>query len=124
MKLGLLEIGIIVAVILVIFGITRLSKMGQDSNKKYVTYTPEEEAAIREKRLALIAAQDAEDERIQQSRRARGRMLGYILIGLGILAIFYLLFIIKWVATSPLWIWGVLVVVLGIVIVYLTRGKR
>ncbi len=124
MKLGLLEIGIIVAVILVIFGITRLSKMGQDSSKKYVTYTPEEEAAIREKRLALIAAQDAEDERIQQSRRARGRMLGYILIGLGILAIFYLLFIIKWVATSPLWIWGVLVVVLGIVIVYLTRGKR
>ena len=124
MKLGLLEIGIIVAVILVIFGITRLSKMGQDSSKKYVTYTPEEEAAIREKRLALIAAQDAEDERIQQSRRARGRMLCYILIGLGILAIFYLLFIIKWVATSPLWIWGVLVVVLGIVIVYLTRGKQ
>jgi Sec-independent protein translocase protein TatA len=124
MKIGLLEIGIIIAVILVIFGITRLSKMGQDSGKQYVRYTPEEEAAIREKRLALIAAQDAEDERIQQRRRVRGRMLGYILIGLGILAIFYLLFIIKWVATSPLWIWGVLVVVLGIVIVYLTRGKQ
>jgi Sec-independent protein translocase protein TatA len=123
MKLGFLELGIILAVILVIFGVTRLSKMGQDNSKHYVTYTPEEEAAIREKRLALIAAQDAEDERIHQKRRARGRMLGYILIGLGILAIFYLLFIIKWVATSPLWIWGVLIVVLGIVIVYLARGK-
>jgi Sec-independent protein translocase protein TatA len=123
MKLGFLELGIILAVILVIFGITRLSKMGQDNSKNYVTYTPEEEAAIREKRLALIAAQDAEDERIHQKRRARSRMLGYILIGLGILAIFYLLFIIKWVATSPIWIWGVLVVVLGIVIVYLARRK-
>ncbi|MDD4923567.1 MAG: hypothetical protein PHF74_01865 [Dehalococcoidales bacterium] len=123
MKLGLLEIGIIIAVILVIFGVTRLSKMGQDTGKQYVRYTPEEEAAIREKRLALIAAQDAEDERIQQRRRARGRMLGYILIGLGILAIFYLLFIIKWVATSPLWIWGAVVVVLGIALVYFTRRK-
>lgn len=124
MKLGPLEIGIILAVILVVFGLTRLSKMGkEEKEQQYVKYTPEEEAVIREKRLALIAAQDAEDERIRQKRRASGRMLGYILIGLGILAIFYLLFIIKWVATSPLWIWGVAVVVLGIVIVYLTRGK-
>ncbi len=123
MKLGLLEIGIILAVILVVFGLSRLSKMGKEEKEQYVKYTPEEEAVIREKRLALIAAQDAEDERIRQKRRASGRMLGYILIGLGILAIFYLLFIIKWVATSPLWIWGVAVVVLGIVIVYSTRGK-
>lgn len=123
MKLGLLEIGIIIAVILVVFGLTRLSKMGKEEKEQYVKYTPEEEAVIREKRLALIAAQDAEDERIRQKRRASGRMLGYILIGLGILAIFYLLFIIKWVATSPLWIWGAVVVVLGIIIVYLTRGK-
>ena len=123
MKLGLLEIGIIIAVILVIFGVTRLSKMGQDTGKQYVRYTPEEEAEIREKRLALIAAQEAEDERIQQRRRARGRMLGYTFIGLGILAIFYLLFIIKWVATSPLWIWGVVIVVLGIALVYFTRRK-
>ncbi|HAS27977.1 MAG TPA: hypothetical protein DCR59_02120 [Dehalococcoidia bacterium] len=123
MKLGLLEIGIIIAVILVVFGLTRLSKMGKEEKEQYVKYTPEEEAVIREKRLALIAAQDAEDERIRQKRRASGRMLGYILIGIGILAIFYLLFIIKWVATSPLWIWGAVVVVLGIIIVYFTRGK-
>ena len=123
MKLGLLEIGIIIAVILVVFGLTRLSKMGKEEKEQYVKYTPEEEAVIREKRLALIAAQDAEDERIRQKRRASGRMLGYILIGIGILAIFYLLFIIKWVATSPVWIWGAVVVVLGIIIVYFTRGK-
>jgi Sec-independent protein translocase protein TatA len=123
MKLGLLEIGIISAVILVVFGLTRLSKMGKEEKEQYVKYTPEEEAVIREKRLALIAAQDAEDERIRQKRRASGRMLGYILIGIGILAIFYLLFIIKWVATSPVWIWGAVVVVLGIIIVYFTRGK-
>ena len=123
MKLGLLEIGIIIAVILVVFGLTRLSNMGKEEKEQYVKYTPEEEAVIREKRLALIAAQDAEDERIRQKRRASGRMLGYILIGIGILAIFYLLFIIKWVATSPLWIWGAVVVVLGIIIVYFTRGK-
>ncbi len=123
MKLGFLELGIILAVILVVFGVTRLSKLGQENNQQQARYTPEEEAAIRERRLALIAAQEAEDERIRQKRRARGRMLGYILIGLGILAIFYLLFIIKWVATSPLWIWGVVVVVLGIAIVYFTRGK-
>jgi Sec-independent protein translocase protein TatA len=123
MKLGFLELGIILAVILVIFGVTRLSKMGQNTAEPRVRYTPEEEAVIRERRLALIAEQEAEDERIQQKRRARGRMLGYILIGLGLLAIFYLLFIIKWVATSPLWIWGVVIVVLGIAIVYFTRRQ-
>ena len=123
MKIGLLELGIIIAVILVIFGVTRLSKLGQDNTQQQARYTPEEEAEIRERRLALIAAQEAEDERMQQRRRARGRMLGYILIGLGILAIFYLLFIIKWVATSPLWIWGVVIVVLGIALVYFTRRK-
>jgi Sec-independent protein translocase protein TatA len=123
MKLGFLELGIILAVILVIFGVTRLSKMGQNNAEPRARYPPEEEEVIRERRLALIAEQEAEDERIRQSRRARGRMLGYILIGLGILAIFYLLFIIKWVATSPLWIWGVVIVVLGIAIVYFTRRK-
>jgi hypothetical protein len=123
MKLGFLELGIILAVILVIFGVTRLSKMGQNTVEPRARYSPEEEAVIRDRRLALIAEQEAEDERIKQSRRARGRMLGYILIGLGILAIFYLLFIIKWVATSPLWIWGVVIVVLGIAMVYATRRK-
>ena len=123
MKLGFLELGIILAVILVIFGVTRLSKMGQNNPEPRIRFSPEEEAEIRERRLTLIAEQEAEDERIKQKRRVRGRMLGYILIGLGLLAIFYLLFIIKWVATSPLWIWGVVIVVLGISIVYFTRRQ-
>ncbi len=123
MKFGFLELGIILAVILVIFGVTRLSKMGQNTAQPRERYSPEEEAVIRDRRLALIAEQEAEDERIKQTRRARGRMLGFILIGLGILAIFYLLFVIKWVATSPLWTWGVVIVVLGIAMVYATRHK-
>jgi hypothetical protein len=121
MKLGFLELGIIIAVILVIYGVTRLSKLGQDTSQQQTRYTPEEEAAIREKRIAMLAAQEAEDERIRQARRTRGRLLGYILIGVGILVVFYLLFIVKWVATSPLWIWGVVIAVIGIAIVYLTR---
>jgi len=121
MKLGFLELGIIIAVILVIYGVTRLSKLGQDTSQQQTRYTPEEEAAIREKRIAMLAAQEAEDERIRQARRTRGRLLGYILIGVGILVVFYLLFIVNWVATRPLWIWGVVIAVIGIAIVYLTR---
>ncbi|MFA5629535.1 MAG: hypothetical protein WC958_04740 [Dehalococcoidales bacterium] len=123
MRIGFLEIGIILAVVMVFFGISRLSKAGSGNNQKYVRYTPEEEASIRERRLALIAAQEAEDEIIRKKRRSSARMIGLVLIGLGILAIFYLLFIIKWVATSPLWIWGVVVVFIGAVIVYSARGK-
>jgi hypothetical protein len=124
MKLGFLEFGIIIAVILVIYGVTRLSKLGQDNSRQQVRYTPEEESAIKERRIALIAAQEAEDERIKQTRRTRGKMIGYILIGAGILIIFYLLFIVKWVATSPLWILGLIIAAVGIAIVYQTRSRK
>jgi uncharacterized membrane protein YecN with MAPEG domain len=98
--------------------------MGQNNNQQQARYTPEEEEAIKERRIALIAAQEAEDERIKQSRRARGKMLGYIMIGAGILVIFYLLFIVKWVATSPLWIVGIIIAAIGIAMVYQTRSRK
>ena len=122
MKFGLLEIGLIIAIILVLYGVSRFSKMGQNgSSQQQSRYDPEEEAAVRNRRIALRAAQEEEDERIRQSRNAKGRMMGYILIGVGILVVLYLLFIVKWVATSPLWLWGIVIVGIGLAFLYFSR---
>jgi hypothetical protein len=122
MKLGFLEIGIIVAILLVLFGVSRFQKMGQNANQQK-RYDPEEEAAIRDRRIALRAAQEEEDERIRQSRRAKGKIMGYILIGVGILVIFYMLFIMKWVFTSSMWMWGIVIIGIGFVALYLSKRK-
>ncbi len=122
MKFGLLEIGLIIAIVLVIYGVRRFSKAGQNTApQQQRRYDPEEEEAVRNRRIALRAAQEEEDERIRQSRKVKGRMMGYILIGAGALVVLYLLFIVKWVATSPLWLWGLVIVALGFAILYLSR---
>ncbi|MDD4874371.1 MAG: hypothetical protein PHE15_05285 [Dehalococcoidales bacterium] len=121
MKLGLLELGIVFAILLILFGVSRFSKMGQNANTQQRRYDPEEESAIRDRRIALRATREEEDERIKQLRSARGRMLGYILVGVGILAIFYMLFIVHWVFTSSIWLWGIVIVAIGLVTLYLSR---
>jgi hypothetical protein len=123
MRFGALELGIVFAIILVLYGISRFAKMGQNANAQQKRYDPEEEAAIRDRRIALRAAQEEEDERIRQSRRAKGKIMGYILIGVGILVVFYMLFIMKWVFTSSMWIWGVVIIGVGFVALYLSRRQ-
>jgi hypothetical protein len=120
MKFGLLEIGIVFAVLLIVFGVSRFQKM-QNTGAQQRRYDPEEEAAIRERRIALRAAQEEEDERIRRARSAKGRMLGYIFIGAGILVVFYMLIVLRWAATSTIWLWGIVIVAIGIITLFLSR---
>jgi len=44
MKIGLLELGIVFAILLILYGVSRFSKIGKDTNVQQRRYDPEEEA--------------------------------------------------------------------------------
>jgi Sec-independent protein translocase protein TatA len=121
MRFGALEIGIIVVIIIIVFGINRFMKIGQNSSPR--VYEREEEPATKTRSVTRGVARGEADENIKRNRSARARILGLILICVGVLIILYGFFILRWVAMSSLWLWAVVLVAIGLATVFITRRR-
>lgn len=95
MRFGLLEIGIIIAVVLVIFIATRMVRLGQSE-------TP------------------AEDGKREDNRKAgRLRITGIAFILIGIVALLVSVSLLKWILWGNLW--AFIIIAIGLLIIYLSR---
>jgi Flp pilus assembly protein TadB len=121
MRFGVLELGIIFAVVLIIYGVNRLMKVGKSSSPR--VYEEEEEPARKTRSVTRRVAQEEADENIKRNRSARARILGFILICVGILVILYGFFVLRWVAMSSMWLWAVVLVAVGLATVFLTKRR-
>jgi Flp pilus assembly protein TadB len=122
MRFGALEIGIIVVIIIIIFGINRFMKIGQNSSPR--VYEREEEPATKTRSVTRrITREEADEKNIKRNRSARARILGLILICVGVLIILYGFFILRWVAMSSLWLWAVVLVAIGLATLFITRRR-
>jgi Sec-independent protein translocase protein TatA len=121
MRFGVLELGIIVAIILIIYGVNRLRKVGQNSGPR--VYEREEEPVIKTRSVTRRVTQEEADENIKRNRSARARILGFILICVGILIALYGLFVLRWVAMSSMWLWAVVLVAIGLATVFISRRR-
>ncbi len=102
MRFGALEIGIILVIILIIFGVTRLRKLTVNS-------APQDEAPVRARRR----------RQPKQTHHSRLQIVGFIVILVGILVLLSGLNMIKWVVWSPFA--AIIIVALGLVTIIIAR---
>jgi hypothetical protein len=102
MRFGALEIGIILVIILIIFGVTRLKKMT-------VNPAPQAETPVRARR----------SRQPKQTGHPRLQVIGFIVILVGILVLLSGLNMIKWVVWSPFA--AIIIVALGLATILLAR---
>lgn len=108
MKLGPLEIGIIIVIALIIFTITRMMRIGQTTAEK-------DKALVVRKRTA------ANNERAKSIRRSRIQILGVIFVLVGILILLSSLNLLKWIFWGP--IWAGIIVVIGLATIFVARRR-
>ena len=99
MRLGFLEIGIIVVLVLLIFGITRMMRPGQNVPK-------------REKQ---------EGEKTGEVRHPRLRLSGIILIIVGIIILLVSVSLVKWIFWGGLW--ALIIVAIGLLVIIIARHR-
>ena len=100
-RLGPIEIVIILAIILVLFGASRATKLGQNLAKR---------------------AQQAEDEAAKKQKTAsnpRLQIFGILTVLIGIIFLAFSFGIFKWVTSVG--IWGIVVIAVGVTMVFIAR---
>ena len=105
MKFGAMEIGIIIVIILIIFGVTQLRKASVNHAREQ-----EYEPPVRTRRYR---------QRPRRSHHPRLQIAGFIVILVGILVLLSGLNMIKWVVWSP--IAAIIIVALGLATIFMAR---
>ena len=107
MRLGLLEIGIIIAVAIIIFGITRIIQLGKNSARKTET--------------SIETAKQKGMEETKRSHHPRVKITGIVLIVIGIVITLVSVNLLKWVFWSN--IWAFIIVAIGLAVLFISRHK-
>ncbi len=105
MRFGALEIGIVIVIALIIFGVTRLKQLGRST-------AGENEAPARRKRTRKAQ---------KQARHPRIQILGVILVLVGILVLLTNINLARWVAMAP--IWALAIAAIGLVTIFIARRR-
>jgi fatty acid desaturase len=107
MKLGLPEIGVIVVVALIIFGIVRMRQIGRNTAKENATPA----RAIKRKNQEVA----------QGTRHPRLQILGIILILVAILLLLTNIRLATWIGEAP--IWAIAIIVIGLMVIFVARRR-
>ena len=108
MKLGPLEIGIIIVIIVIIFAVTRMMRIGKNTAEQ-------DKAPVVRRRTA------ANNARAKSIRRSRFQILGSILVLVGVLVLLSNISLARWVALAP--IWAIIIAVIGLVTIFVARRR-
>ena len=108
-RFGPLEIVIILVIVLVLFGASRVTKIGQNIGKR-VSGSDEEEEKPRRRR---------KPKKKQSTTNSRLQLFGIFTVVMGIVFLAVSFGIFKWVSTVG--IWGLVIMAVGVVMVYIAR---
>jgi TatA/E family protein of Tat protein translocase len=109
LRLGPLEIIIILVIILVLFGASRVTKIGQNIGKR-VSGSNEEEEKPRRRR---------KPKKKQSTTNSRLQLFGIFTVVIGIVFLAVSFGVFKWVSTVG--IWGLVIMAIGVVMVFIAR---
>ena len=109
-RLGPLEIVIILVIILVLFGASRVTKIGQNIGKRVSGSDEEEEKPVRRRK---------KPKKKQSKVNSRLQLFGILVVVIGIIFLAVSFGVFKWVSTVG--IWGLVIMVVGVVMVYIAR---
>jgi sec-independent protein translocase protein TatA len=110
LRLGPLEIIIILVIILVLFGASRVTKIGQNIGKRVSGSSEEDEKTPRRRR---------KPKKKQSNVNSRLQLFGILVVVIGIVFLAISFGVFKWVSTVG--IWGLVIMAVGIVMVYIAR---
>ena len=100
MRPGLLEIGIVIVVVLIIYGVTRMRRLGQDDAKK---------------------GKREGDEKAGRVAHPRLKIAGVVLTIIGIIALISTVSLVKWIFWGSLW--ALVIIAIGLLIMFMTRRR-
>ncbi len=107
MKLGFPEIGVIIAVALIIFGVVRMRQIGRDTAKE-----DKGPARVRKRKKQEVA---------KGVRHQRLQILGFIFILVGILILLSNIRLAAWIGEAP--IWAIAIAAIGLVVIFVARRR-
>jgi Sec-independent protein translocase protein TatA len=107
MKLGLPEILILIIVIFIIFGVSRMMSGGRSGKP--------------ESRVTYKNAEDLEEERIKRQRRSRMQVLGSIFVIIGLVILLSAFNMFKWIFMG--YTWSAIIIIIGIAVLFLSRRQ-
>ncbi len=107
MKLGFPEIGVIIVIALIIFGVVRMRQIGRSTAKE-----DKPPARVRKRKNQKVA---------KGARHQRLQILGFIFILVGILIILSTVIVIRGVASSP--IWAIAIAAIGLAVIFVARRR-
>ena len=107
MKLGLPEILIIIIIIFIIFGVSRMMSRGRTDRP--------------ESRVIYKNAEDLEEERIKRQRRSRMQVLGSVFVVIGLVILLSAFNMFKWIFMS--YTWSAIIIIIGIAVLFLSRRQ-
>ncbi len=109
-RMGPLEIIIILVIILVLFGASRVTKIGQNIGKRFNDSEEEEEKSARRRR---------KPKKKQSTTNSRLQIFGILIVVIGIIFLTVSFGVFKWV--SSIGIWGLVIMAIGVTMVYIAR---
>ncbi len=107
MKLGFPEIGVIIVVTLIIFGIVRMRQLGRDTARE-----GKPPARVRKQKKQEVA---------KGVRHQRLQILGIIFILVAILILLSNIIWVRWVGEAT--IWAIAIAAIGLVVVFVARRR-
>ena len=107
MRLGLLEIGIIIVVALVIYGLVRMMRLGQNVAKKNET--------------PVGVAKQEDDKKPERVRHPRLQITGIALTLIGIIILLASVSLVKWFFWGS--VWALIVIAVGLLIIFMIRRR-
>ncbi len=108
MRFGPLEIGITVVIIIIIFAVTRMMRIGKNTAEQ-------DRTPVVRKRTA------ANNARVKSIRRSRFQILGSIFVLVGVLILLSNISLARWVALAP--IWAIIIAVIGLATIFIARRR-
>lgn len=107
MKLGFPEIGVIIVVALIIFGVVRMRQIGRNTAQKNETPT-----RVRKQKSERVA---------KRVHHPRLQILGIVFILVGILILLSNIGLARWLALAP--IWAIAIAAIGLVTIFIARRR-
>ncbi len=108
MRFGPLEIGIIIVIIIIIFAVTRMMRIGKNTAEQ-------DKAPVVRKRTAANKAG------VKSIRRSRIQILGIIFVLVGILILLSSLNLLKWIPLG--FMWASIIAAIGLVTIFIARRR-
>ncbi len=107
MKLGLPEIGLIIVVALIIFGVVRMRQIGQSTAQE-----DKPPARVRKQKNQEVA---------KGVRHQRLQILGFIFILVAILILLSNIRLAAWIGEAPMW--AIAIAAIGLVVIFVARRR-